>query len=144
MIIAVDIDHTMSHAAWRDYLIPAAMESGDWEEYHSLNKKDKPAAPIIQLVIALIKAKHKVYIVTARPRKWLRPTVGWLKRAGIDLPLDRILMRPIEDDGFWPSPELKQELLSDLDVDLLIEDRQDVIEAFAKDGVTTLQVRLVS
>lgn len=142
MIIAVDIDHTMSHAAWRDYLIPAAMESGDWEEYHSLNKKDKAAAPIIQLVIALIKAKHKVYIVTARPRKWLRPTVGWLKREGIDLPLDRILMRT--DECYRPSPEVKQELLSDLDVDLLIEDRQDVIEAFAKDGVTTLQVRLVS
>lgn len=144
MIVAVDIDHTLSHAAWRDDEIAWAMESGDWDHYHSLSVDDKPATVIINVVIALNNVGHEIYIVTARPRKWLRQTYSWLHKAGIKVDEDHILMRPLKDDGFRPSPEMKQELISHLNVDLLIEDREDVALAFAKDGITTLQVRLVS
>lgn len=142
MIIAVDVDHTLRHAAARDGLMP--LDPRDcWDPYHEAMSADKPATPIIQLVIALHNAGHEVYIVTAIPRKWLRKLHNWLHRAGILIDNDHILMRPNGDDGFRPSPEMKQELLSHLNVDLLIEDRLDVVEAFAKIGVTTLQVRLV-
>lgn len=144
MIVCVDIDHTISHAAWRDEHIAPAMASGKWDPYHSLLVKDKPAIVMINLVIALHCAGHEIYIVTARPRKWLRQTYSWLHKAGIKIEQDHLLMRPHSDSGFRPSPEIKQELTSHLDVDLFIEDREDVVEAFAKDGVTTLQVRLVS
>lgn len=143
MIVAVDIDHTLRYAARRDGLMPLDPRD-DWDPYHAAGGDDKAAAPIINVVIALHNAGHEIYIVTAIPRKWLRHTYSWLHKAGILVDQDHILMRPMEDDKFRPSPEIKQELLSHLDVDLLIEDRIDVVEAFAKDGVTTLQVRLVS
>jgi microsomal dipeptidase-like Zn-dependent dipeptidase len=92
-------------------------------------------------VIALHNAGHQIYIVTAIPRKWKRKLFSWLHKAGILVEEDHILMRP--DDSFHPAPEIKEELLAHLKVDLLIEDRLDVVEAFAKLGVTTMQVRLV-
>lgn len=144
MIVAVDIDHTLSQSAWRDNLIPIAMETGKWDPYHSKLGNDPPAKEIINLLIALHNGGHEIYIVTARPRKWLRQTFSWLHKHGILIEQDHILMRPHEDSDFRPSPEIKQELLSHLNVDLLIEDRLDVVEAFAGIGVTTLQVRLVS
>lgn len=144
MIVCVDIDHTIRHSAWRDEHIAWAMESGDWDHYHSLSKDDKPAIIIINLVIALHNAGHEIYIVTAIPRKWLRLVYSWLHNAGILVDENHILMRKLGDDQFAPSPELKQILISQLDaVDLFIDDRQDVCVALANDGVTTLQVRLV-
>ena len=142
MIVCCDIDHTLSHAAWRDDLIEAALESGNWDAYHALGPEDKPATPIINLVIALHNAGHEIYIVTARPKKWLTQTFSWLHKNGVLVDIAHILMRP--DDVFRPSAELKQQLVKDLKVDLLIEDREDVVESFTKTGVTTLQVRLVS
>lgn len=141
MIVAVDIDHTLRHSAWRDEHIDPALKSKDWDYYHRLGIEDKPATSIINVVIALHNAGHEIYIVTAIPRKWLRPVYSWLHKAGILVDQDHILMRP--EEQFRSSPEIKQELLSHLAVDLIIEDRLDVVEAFAKDGVTTLQVRLV-
>lgn len=143
MIVACDIDHTLCHAARRDDMIPYAMETGEWDAYHSAGKDDWPAIPIVELIFALHNAGHEIYIVTARPRKWLRQTYRQLHSAGIKVDEDHILMRPIEDDAFKPSPEIKDGLLANIKVDLLIEDRLDVIEHFAKLGVTTLQVRLV-
>src|SRR6266699_3842117 len=83
MIVAVDIDHTLSHAAWRDEHIEWARVSNDWDYYHSLAKEDKPAKIIVDLVIALHNAGHEIYIVTARPRKWLRQTYAWLHNNGV-------------------------------------------------------------
>jgi phosphoglycolate phosphatase-like HAD superfamily hydrolase len=140
MIVACDIDHTLRHAARRDDLMPLDPR-GDWDPYHEASREDKPATVIINVVIALHNAGHEIYIVTAIPRKWKRMVYSWLHNAGILVESDHILMR--SDNVFRPSPEVKQELLSHLNVDLLIEDRLDVVEAFAKDGVTTLQVRLV-
>lgn len=143
MIVAVDVDDTMRHATRREHLMPLDTK-GNWDPYHSAMLDDKPSDVIIKLVIALHNAGHEIYIVTAIPRKWLRKLHSWLHKYGILVDEKHILMRPMKDDQFRSSPEMKQELLSHLSVDLLIEDRLDVVEAFAKIGVTTLQVRLVS
>lgn len=142
MLIACDIDHTLSHAAWRDGYIELAMESGDWDEYHSKSVDDKPATVVIKLLIALHLAGHEIYIVTARPRKWLRQTFSWLHKNGILVDEKHILMR--EYDDFQPSYQTKLALTNHLNIDLLIEDREDVCQAFADIGVPSLMVRLVS
>jgi len=144
LIIAVDIDHTLRLSHWRDEHIEWAKESGEWDTYHSLGIQDKPATQIIELVVAMHRAGHEIYVVTAIPRKWLRPVFSWLHKHGIKVEHDHLLMRPLGDDQFRPSPELKQELVAHLDVDLFIDDREDVCSSFASIGVTTLQVRLVS
>jgi uncharacterized HAD superfamily protein len=142
MIVCVDIDHTISHAAWRDEHIAEARATGKWDLYHSLGKEDKPAVNIISLVCALQMAGHDVYILTARPRKWLRQTYAWLQKNGINVEADHILMR--YEDVFAPAVDIKLSLIDGMNVDLLIEDREDVCEAFAKAGITTMMVRLVA
>lgn len=140
MIVAVDIDHTLSHAAWRDEHIAEAHASGKWDHYHSLAVDDLPAKPIIETVIALHRAGHEIFIVTARPRKWRRQTYAWLHRHGVCVEVDHILMRP--DFEYRPAPEIKSELVAHLSVDLLIEDREDVADTFRDLGITTMLVRL--
>lgn len=142
MIVCVDMDHTLSDAEWRDEQASIAMQNDEWDTYHEMSKDDKPAKVMIALVNALTMAGHEVYIVTARPRKWMRHTFSWLRKHGVGIDLDHILMRPMEDFRFRPSPEMKLELTSHLKVDLFIDDREDVSMAFKKIGVTTLQVRL--
>jgi phosphoglycolate phosphatase-like HAD superfamily hydrolase len=144
MIVCCDIDHTLAHAAWRDEHIEPAMQNGKWDYYHSLNAQDKPATEIVNLLIALHNAGHEIYIVTARPRKWLRQTYSWLHKHGILVDEAHILMRPFGDANYRPSPEMKLELVNHLKVDLMIEDREDVCKAFAEVGIATLMVRLVS
>jgi|SRR5882724_656742 len=142
MIVAVDMDHTLSHAAWRDEHIAWAMESGDWDYYHQLGIEDRPATEIIKLVVALHNNGDEIYIVTARPRKFLRQTFAWLHSHGILVDEDHILMRDYND--FQPAHETKLELTANLKLDLLIEDREDVAQAFNKIGVTVLLAKLVS
>ena len=142
MIVCVDLDHTLRHAAWRDEEIAWAHESGNWDRYHEAGISDKPSTVMINVIIAIHNAGHEVYIVTAVPRKWKRQVFGWLHKSGILIEDDHLLMR--EYNTFAPSVETKLELTSNLAVDLFIDDRADIAEAFAKIGVTTLQVRLVS
>jgi uncharacterized HAD superfamily protein len=142
MKIAVDIDHTISQAAWRDEYINEAIITGKWDLYHSLSVNDKPAEEIINLILSMQGAGHEVYIVTARPRKWLRQTYSWLRKHNICVDQEHILMRAHND--YSQSPELKLGLVDGLNIDLLIEDREDVCKAFAEVGIATLQVRLVS
>lgn len=141
MIIAFDLDHTLFHAGWRDELMPPDPRDC-WDEYHAAGKDDKASKIILEMIFALHNAGHEMYAVTARPRKWLRQTYRMLHELGIKIDEDHILMRPHGDDQFCPSPPMKEELLANIKVDLLIEDRLDVVEHFQKLGVTTLQVRL--
>lgn len=142
MIVAVDIDHTLSHAAWRDEHIAWAKESGDWDYYHGLGIEDRPAIEVIKLLIALHNNGDEIYIVTARPRKWLRQTFSWLHANGVLVEEDHLLMRDYND--YQPASETKLELTAHLKLDLLIEDNEEVAKAFAGIGVTVLLARLVS
>lgn len=143
MIVCCDLDHTLRHAAWRDMSMPLDPRvDGCWDDYHKLGIEDQPCKTMISLLVALHNNGHQVYIVTAIPRKWKRQVFGYLHKHGILIDEDHLLMRA--DNAFRSSPEIKLELTGDLDVDLFIDDREDVSEAYANTGVTTLQVRLVS
>lgn len=142
MIICFDMDHTLVHAAWRDEHMPEDKLKGNWDHYHSLGVQDKPSIQMFKLAIALMAAGHNIYIVTARPQKWARQTYAYLHRNGLKISFENILMR--DYDNYQPSHETKLMLTEHLAIDLFIDDNTDNIEAFAKIGVTTLLVRLVS
>ena len=142
MIVCCDLDHTLRHSAWRDEEICWAHESGNWDRYHEDGIQDKPSTVMINVLIALHNAGHQIYIVTAVPQKWKRQVFSWLHKNGILIEEDHLLMR--EYNTFAPSTETKLELTGDLNIDLFIDDRTDVVETFSMIGVTTLQVRLVS
>lgn len=134
-IVLVDLDHTISDAAWRDPMIAA----GDWDAYHAEFCKDKPCTDMIHLVNSLAICGFNIVGLTARPAKWRKATMDWLFKHGVKM--HDILMRPDED--FHPAPALKLKLAERLmdRVLFVVDDREDVVAAFNGAGVTALMVK---
>lgn len=138
--ILVDIDHTLSDAAWRDPMIGG---EGGWDAYHAASIDDKPAEDVVGL-INLLQRKRSLSIVgiTARPEKWRNLTMSWLLKNSVFL--DELLMR--EDEDFRPAPALKIALAKQrfgetlTGVVAVLDDRDDVTAAFKSLNITVLQV----
>lgn len=147
-IILVDIDHVISDAFWRDDLIKRSRDSGDWTEYHSRGKEDKPLEDmrlLIEILLRGVKEHHEapdleVWGITARPEKWRQQTMNWFNK--YHLYLHAILMRP--EDAFKPAPQIKIDLCKEHDildkVLCIFDDREDVISAFRELGITAFHV----
>jgi hypothetical protein len=138
--ILVDVDHTLSAAWHRDGMIGGC---GGWDAYHTASSKDEPIHDVMAMVNSLHFCGWYIVGLTARPEKWRSITNAWLVKHGIAM--DELLMRP--DEAYHPAPEIKvqlvQERFKDLkdEVAFLLEDRDDVCEAFHQLGITTLQVK---
>lgn len=138
--ILCDIDHTISDAFWRDELIGGP---GGWDEYHSQSIKDDPLHDMVAMVNALHSSGLVIIGITARPAKWRSLTMRWLVKHSVMM--DELLMRP--DESFHPAPEIKTALAIERfgesvkdHVAMILDDREDVIEAFKGMGVTAIQV----
>ncbi len=138
MLIVADIDHTLAASWWRDPMI--GVES--WDAYHEQSKNDEPIAATVELVRCLHSAGHVLIGCTSRPVKWRELTMSWLVRHNIFL--EDIMMR--QDSDYRPAPELKLAMAREYfggdltKMDLMIEDRDDVVAAFRAEGVTCIQV----
>ena len=144
-ILLLDIDHTISDAAWRDDMLA----SRDWDAYHLAGKEDKAVEEVVALVDSLSADPNEAWEIiclTARPGKWRQQTMQWMVK--YNCPVDELLMRP--DDSYQSAGELKTELLkmrfgSKLeglqghDV-ILIDDNDKVIEAMRALNITTMQI----
>lgn len=140
-ILLVDIDHTLSDAAWRDNIIGV----GTWDEYHLAGIKDDPVKEIVTMVNSLGADGWWLIGLTARPEKWRKITMDWLVKHGVLL--EELLMRP--DDDFHSASEVKiASLYRKFGVSLkglegknviLIDDNDKVIEAVRILNITSLQ-----
>jgi len=137
--VIVDIDHTISDAAWRDGLL------GQWDRYYIEGLDDKPIEFTVNLIRLLHYAgQHRIIAVTARPEDVRPLTYRWFMRH--DVPIDTVLMR--EQDDHRPSSEVKRELVErhfqDLSlIDFVIEDRDDCVAMYKQLGLNVLQVNCV-
>lgn len=142
--ILVDIDHTISNAFWRDDMVAAK----DWDAYHSASINDHVIRDIADLVLSWrsqYDGAGAAIAFTARPEKFRQLTNCWLLRENVFF--DEMLMRP--DEAFRPASEIKMELalarfgsedaIRD-QVAFVMDDREDVLQAFRAIGVTALQV----
>lgn len=141
-VILVDLDHTLFDASWRDHLIPRAIETNEWDEYHDTGIHDKLCTDTLNLLDSL--SHYMKVAVTARPSKWRNQTLCQFDMHKIFF--HDLLMRDQVD--FAPSPELKLNLARRRfgpnfaeRILFIIDDRADVCEAFSKEGVSSLQIR---
>lgn len=138
--ILVDIDHTLSDAAWRDGMERGGKEG--WEEYYKAGDKDEPHGKMVDFINSLHDFGYNIVAVTGRPEKWRSATTNWLVRHGVMV--DEILMRP--ENNFKTSPLVKIELVRERfsslkrEVLLIIDDREDIINMFKANGIIGLQV----
>ena len=137
--ILIDIDHVLADAFARDDML-----NGDWDSYHAAAANDLPVHDLVTIVNAFAVGGLRIIGLTARPGKWRTMTALWLYDHGINL--DEILMR--DDLDYRSAPLVKLDLVRDyfgnddevrFHVAALIDDRDDVIQAFAGLGVTCLQ-----
>jgi hypothetical protein len=134
-IVIVDIDHTISDAAWRDHLL------GQWESYYEQGLKDKPIAFASELVQILHLSGREIVAVTARPENARTVTVVWMLQH--HFPIDTILMRG--DNDHRPSAEVKADNVRvnfpDLSViDFVLEDNDACVAAYKQMGLNVLQI----
>jgi hypothetical protein len=138
-IVLTDIDHTISDASWRDPMIPL----NDWDAYHAASANDLPIQATCDLLWTLERAGWLIVGCTARPGKWRKLTLNWMMRHIV--PMHELLMRP--DDNYRSSPEMKLQLVTERFgpdfaevITFMLEDREDVTQAFKAAGLTVLQV----
>ena len=138
MIILTDLDHTLCASWRRDDMIGVA----SWDEYHADAEHDEAVGATCELIRSLHHSGHVIIGLTSRPEKWRELTLSWLMKHEVFL--DDLMMRA--EDDFRPSPELKLGLAEEFfngdlsKIDMLIEDREDVITTFRAEGVTCIQV----
>lgn len=140
--ILCDIDHVLSNAFWRDPMIGG---EGGWDAYHQASEDDEPCHDMVEAINAFYASAFETIGLTARPEKWRELTMRWMVKHEVNL--TNILMRA--DTNFRPAPELKMELALDFfggeeamreNVMMVLDDRDDVTEAFRAIGITVLQV----
>lgn len=143
--ILVDIDHTLSDAFWRDEMMKGGPNNTNWDDYHSASKDDKTLPVFVDLINALNLYGYDIVLITARPEKWRKLTMDWLCKH--DINVEELLMRA--DDCFRSSPELKIQLVEERfgnkdhlheQIAFVMDDREDVIQAFTALGIPALQV----
>ncbi len=137
----IDIDDTLSETWRRESLIASA----GWDAFHEDSANDLPIQDMITVVNALHFGGMFCLGFTARPEKWRSVTNFWL--ADKTVHLDEVLMRP--NDDYRPSPVAKlamavarfgSEDLVREHVAFIVDDREDVIRAFAGIGITGLHI----
>lgn len=142
MILLVDIDHTLSDAAWRDDMIIG----GDWDAYHTAGREDAPIQEMVELINGMADSGAMIIGVTARPDKWRTQTMQWMVKHFVQM--HEILMR--HDNNYRPSGDMKVELVKQRFGEnlekiptgtavLFIDDNEKVVEAVRALGITVLQ-----
>lgn len=140
--IVVDLDGTLCDCSHRVSLAQA----GQWEEFHSLCKDDKPYWPVVE-VLRSLEERHHLLFLSGRNASQLKATADWCENWSVPCPAD-ILLRPKDD--YRPDIELKTSLLEEFfgskeqvlaSVLFCLDDRDKVVEGLRNYGLTVFQTR---
>lgn len=137
--IIFDLDGTLADINHRR--VHLEKENPDWKAFNNEMANDTPNAPIVDLYNTLWDSNHyELIIVTGRMEDRRDVTEEWLNTYKI--PFERVIMRAEKD--FRSDHEIKQEILEALlaenkKIVLAIDDRQQVVDMWRKNGITCLQ-----
>jgi hypothetical protein len=135
-VIICDLDGTISDYGHRLKLFKLR----DYEAFNAAGINDKPIENVCNILRALHSGEVEVVIMTARDESHRKDTAKWLRLN--DVPCDRLIMRPAEDqssDDFCKM-KLMQKHIEESDIWFVLEDRQSVVDMWRGEGLTCLQV----
>ena len=117
----------------------------DWDVFFSADniKLDVPNTPVIKMAQMLDSQGFNIVILSGRSKVSYRTTRQWLIQN--DVPFDDLHMRPTSDDWhYMKDSDLKQIWLDTVvdkdDVFAVFDDRNQVVDMWRKNGLTTFQV----
>ena len=135
-VIICDLDGTISDYSHR----VKYYKKRQYEKFNSEGKNDFPIENICNILRYIHSPTNEIVIITARGDNYFNETVNWLKMN--DIPFDKLLMRPREDNS--PDYECKKKLFENhvnfSDVWFVLEDRKCVVDMWRGEGLTCLQV----
>ena len=138
-IILFDIDGTLANIEHRRGYLD--QEKPDWKSFNAEMGGDTPNAPIVALYKALWAADNfELILVTGRNERSRAITEQWLTWNAI--PFDQMLMRPDNDfraDHLIKEDILKQLLATGMEIEFVVDDRQQVVDMWRRNGITCLQ-----
>jgi hypothetical protein len=155
-IVIFDLDGTLALIDKRRALAgvtPGAPEASnpqmDWKVFLDPENihLDEPNIPVIKMAQMLHSQGFRIVIFSGRSKATYRTTRQWLIQN--DVPFDMLQMRPNDrDDGghwhFMSDNKLKQHWLDTLvdkdDIFAVFDDRQQVVDMWRSNGLTTFQV----
>ena len=141
-IILCDIDGTLATIGDRAKILEKdKLTEKDYDEFNARSAASSCIEDIANIVRNLKDAETKIYLITAREKKWKKITQSWLKLN--EIPYDNLLMRNDGDKNSDADVKLKivKEYVNPKRVWFVLEDRDDVVQMYREDlGLTCLQV----
>lgn len=149
--VIVDIDGTLADLTHRRHFVETwepnddhKLRKKDWDSFFAALDKDTPIQPIFDLV-RLLAMQFTILVVSGRGLEHAKPTEDWLARywpVGAGAAYAHLFMRRSGDRR--PDFEVKQELLDLLPpkgrIAYVLDDRNQVVDMWRKNGLTCLQV----
>lgn len=137
--VIFDMDGTLADCEHRRHLVTGPKKNFD--AFYDAMGEDKPVPAIHTLCNMYFFNDWHVIICTGRPEKYRAITEQWLKDYGIFY--KELLMRP-DERRHDPDFEVKQDMLDELRknraVLVAVDDRQQVVDMWRRNGVTCMQV----
>lgn len=141
-IILCDIDGTLATIGDRAKILEKdKLTEKEYDEFNAQSESSSCIEDIANIVRNLKDAETKIYLITAREKKWKKITQSWLKLN--EIPYDNLLMRNDGDKNSDADVKLKivKEYVNPKRVWFVLEDRDDVVQMYREElGLTCLQV----
>ena len=143
--VIFDLDGTLADIDTRRALSLKMNGKMDWDKFFDPQniQLDEPNTPVIKMAQMLDSQGFNIVILSGRSKATYRTTRQWLIQN--DVPFDDLHMRPTSDDWhFMKDSDLKQIWLDSVvdkdDVFAVFDDRNQVVDMWRKNGLTTFQV----
>ena len=137
--VIFDIDGTLADIEHRRSLLQG--ERPDWRSFNARMGDDTPNEAVVSLYKTLWSSgQYHLEIVTGRNESFRKVTETWL--TWNEIPFNRITMRADKDQR--PDHIIKQEILNaflaeGLDIAFTVDDRQQVVDMWRRNGIACLQ-----
>ena len=147
--VIFDLDGTLALIDKRRAISTKDNGKLDWDKFFDPKNivLDQPNAPVITMAQMLKSQGFTIVIFSGRSKATYRTTRQWLIQNLV--PFDMLQMRPNDRDTgghfhFMKDSDLKQHWLDDLDIKddvfAVFDDRNQVVDMWRKNGLTTFQV----
>ena len=143
--VIFDLDGTLARIDTRRSLSLKMNGKMDWDKFFDPDniQLDDPNTPVIKMAQMLKSQGFTIVIFSGRSKATKDATLDWLKKH--DVPFDDLHMRPTSDDWhYMKDSDLKQIWLDTVvdkdDVFAVFDDRNQVVDMWRKNGLTTFQV----
>ena len=141
-IVIFDLDGTLALIDKRRDLATKDNGKFDWDVFFDPTNidLDLPNQPVIDMANLLSKQGYTITILSGRSDVTHQATINWLAKH--DVYYDHLVMRP-QNHLYLPDNDLKQMWLDSIGVDnvaMVFDDRQQVVDMWRRNGLTTFQV----